>query len=90
MQFSSILIATLAIFVPATFACNQGQDCCWGGEAGGWKGCMDAHKTFLINDRNERCRLLKPDWCSNNGVTEKQCTAMCCSIKTKGGITCPK
>ncbi|KAL2062963.1 hypothetical protein VTL71DRAFT_6035 [Oculimacula yallundae] len=79
MQFSTLLIATMAVFapmIPTVFACNQGQDCCWGGEAGGWKGCMNQHGNFLIEDRNDRCETLKPDWCSNNGVSEAQCVSI--------------
>ncbi|KAH6695856.1 hypothetical protein DL95DRAFT_468527 [Leptodontidium sp. 2 PMI_412] len=89
MQFSTILITAMAIFVPSALACNPGQDCCWGGEAGGWKGCMNQHNNILIEDRDARCEQLKPDWCSNQGVTEAQCKADCCSISTGFGKACP-
>ncbi|PVH70982.1 hypothetical protein DL98DRAFT_597354 [Cadophora sp. DSE1049] len=69
--------------------CNPGQDCCWGGEAGGWKGCMNQHNALLIEDRDARCEQLKPDWCSNQGVTEAQCKADCCAISTGFGKACP-
>ncbi|CZT13773.1 uncharacterized protein RAG0_17268 [Rhynchosporium agropyri] len=89
MQFTTLFLATLAVIVPATMACNPGQDCCWGGEAGGWKGCMNQHRNFFREDANDRCNDLSRDWCSNQGVTEAECDADCCSISTHWGIGCP-
>ncbi|KAH6694280.1 hypothetical protein BKA61DRAFT_683813 [Leptodontidium sp. MPI-SDFR-AT-0119] len=90
MQFFKIALSTMAaILVPFALACNQGQDCCFGGEDGGWKGCMNQHNNLLIEDRASRCDDLKPDYCSNNGVSEAQCGSDCCSISRKVGIACP-
>lgn len=36
---------------------------------------MNQHNNILIEDRDARCEQLKPDWCSNQGVTEAQCVS---------------
>ncbi|RDW66364.1 hypothetical protein BP6252_09999 [Coleophoma cylindrospora] len=89
MQLSMILIAAMAVLVPSTLACSSGQDCCWGGSAGGWKGCMNQHGSLLTEDRAIRCDQLQADWCSNRGVTEAQCSADCCTVSTGRGRSCP-
>ncbi|RDI86666.1 hypothetical protein Vi05172_g3505 [Venturia inaequalis] len=31
----------------------------------------------------------KADWCSNLGVTEKDCNSDCCRVSSKSGMQCP-
>ncbi|KAG4441805.1 hypothetical protein IFR05_002729 [Cadophora sp. M221] len=96
MQFATFatFLAAMAAITPAVMACNQAQDCCWGGKDNGYSGCKNQHhgaaEIIGVSDHPCTTELYAKDFCSKRGVTVAQCDADCCQISTGFGRACPK
>ncbi|KAF2763758.1 hypothetical protein EJ03DRAFT_57417 [Teratosphaeria nubilosa] len=93
MQLSSffgVLALVAMAMLPLASACSLEQDCCWGGVSSdayvyGDAGCRNQHRKHSCANNP----VLKSQACGNNGVSEQECNADCCSITLKVGRGCP-